>query len=230
MAQKRATKANVNQTPPKISELPFIPPLNIQVKYYGDARAVLTNLVGREVDDNEFATAVAAMDDSRIQVFEQDGRIMTLASHHWLEDEQKRFLYRNQQGALVIKNVLFKLLEYAPDGLGRDAFVRQIIGARALGVNYLETFAAGSKQAEGWNGYYTWPRLGYNALLTDDEKRLLQFLPGFRGVRDLNDLILRGGGTWWKDAGDGRDMVFYLDGRRRSVKILLLYLREKGLL
>ena len=229
-AQKQGTKTSVNQPPPKLSELPYAPLHNIQVKYYGNARNVLTKLVGREVRDNELAAATAALDDSRIQVFERDGRIMTLASQHWLEEEQKRYLYRNEQGELVIKNALFKLLEYAPDGLGRDAFVRQVIGARALGVDHLETFAAGSKDTPGWNGYYTWPRFGFNASLTDDEKRLLQFLPGFRGVRDLNDVILRGGETWWKAAGDGRNMVFHLDGRRRSVKILLLYLREKGLL
>lgn len=231
VAQKRGTKAQM-KSPPKLSELPFAPPRNIQVKYYGNARTTLTQLVGREVTDNELAAATAALDDSRIEVFERDGRIITLANHHWLEEEQKRSLYRNQQGALVLKNALFKLHDYAPDGLGRDAFVRQVIGARALDVNHLETFAAGSKDTPGWNGYYTWPRFGYNGIWQPHELRALRRDPRFRGLRinDLNDLILRHGEEWWEEWGDGREMIFNLDGRSRSMKILLRYLQTKGIL
>jgi hypothetical protein len=143
---------------------------------------------------------------------------------------QIRILSRDAQGRLVLYNHLFRVSQTAPPGTGLRSFARQVAGARALGIHRIVTYATGDRDTPNWNGYYTWPRCGYNGQLTEREKRLLSFLPQFRGVRDLNDLILSGGAGWWREKGSPRDLVFHLDGRRRSVRILLQYLCEKGVL
>jgi hypothetical protein len=202
----------------------------VQVRYVGQAAARLAELIGSGITDDQLAAAVGALDEATVEVqVNSDGRIVTAVAHPYIQT-QIRILSRDAQGRLVLDNHLFRVSQTAPPGTGLRSFARQVAGVRALGIHRIVTYAVGSKQFPQWNGYYTWPRFGYNAELAYEEKLLLQFLPRFRGVRDLNDLILRGGADWWAENGDGREMVFHLDGRRRSVKILLPYLDEKGLL
>ena len=166
------------------------------------------------------------MDDSRLEVYSFDAQVMTLAHHHWLQAEQQRYLYRDAQGDLVIKNHLFKLHDYAPDGLGLESFIRQVLGARAIGAKRLLTFAAGDYSVKDeWIGYYVWPRFGFNADLDLIERRFLP--PLLRGAKTINDLLKRGGQDYWFRYGFGREMIFELDARSNSIKTLILYWREK---
>jgi hypothetical protein len=216
---------------PKVSALARLAHVqNIQVHYLGRAVESIATLFGHIIPDDQLAAAVRALDGATVAVqINSDGRIVAAVTHSHIH-KQIRLLSRDAQGRLFLTNDLFRVSQTAPVGTGLRSFARQVAGARALGIHRIETYAVGSKQFPQWNGYYTWPRFGYNAELAYEEKLLLQFLPRFRGVRDLNDLILRGGADWWAENGDGREMVFHLDGRCRSVKILLQYLDEKGFL
>lgn len=100
-----------------------------------------------------------------------------------------------------------------------------------FGIEYIDTQAAGnyakSKTAVRWNGYYTWPRMGYNAKLTDADKA--NFPETFRSVEDLNDLFLQVNGKFvWRYKGGTKDMIFDLDRDSRSWRVLLEYLQERG--
>lgn len=213
---------------PRLSELPYRPPQNVQVIYRGQARAALQQLVGHAVTDEELAVAMGALDDARIEVFNFEDRVMTLAHHLWLREEQQRYLYRNAQGELLIKNQLFKLHEYALPGVGLESFTRQVLGARALGVKRILTFAAGSyEERNEWIGYYVWPRFGFQADLTILEQETLP-LP-LQGAKTIHDLMKREEGIeYWFRWGFGRDMIFHLDARSSSIKTLILYWREKN--
>ncbi len=216
---------------PTVSELLRLAQVqDVTVRYEGRAAERVAELFGRAIPDEQLAAAFGALDGATVSVaFNANQHIEATITHPQIA-AQIRTLRMDAQGELFLRNEFFRTRDDAPKGLGTYSFARQVAGARALGIRWIETFAAGSKASRNWNGYYTWPRLGYNAELTSDEELLLQYLRGFRGVRDLNDLILRGGAAWWAEKGDGREMVFHLDGRYRSVRILLRYLREKGLL
>ena len=129
----------------------------------------------------------------------------------------------------MIHNDLFRTSAAAPPGTGLRSFARQVAGARALGVSYIEAYAAGSLRTPDWNGYYTWARFGYNADLYEEELLLLSTQSKFSGIADLNDLIrLPEGIAWWKRYGRGRNMTFDLSDGSKSLSILRDYLWEKG--
>ena len=72
------------------------------------------------------------------------------------------------------------------------------------------------------NGYYTWPRLGFNASLGRASQRY--------GAPDLHTLFRQpGGAEKWKR--EGAAMVMEFNPRRRSPhrQVLDAYLQEKGI-
>lgn len=214
---------------PRLSELPFSAPQNIQVKYYGNARSFLAQLIGWVVTDQELTMAVGALDDARLEVYETKARVLTLAHQHWLQEEQQRYLYREDNGDLVLQNALFKLHDYAPPQTGLTSLIRQVWGARALGVKRIVTFAAGDYASKDeWIGYYVWPRLGFQAELSPLEQETLP--PPLQGAKTVGDLLRRAGGQeYWFRWGFGRAMIFPLDARSAAIKTLILYWREKTL-
>lgn len=126
-----------------------------------------------------------------------------------------------------ISNVFFALTPDAPNGLGLLSFVRQVAAAQKLGFTFIRTFAEGKfDDPTNFIGYYVWARFGFNAPLEENE---LEDLPTeLTGCLDLNDVMLRGGQDWWRQAGTGRDMIFMLAEETPSINVLRSYLAEKG--
>lgn len=111
-------------------------------------------------------------------------------------------------------------------GLGIQAFLRQVAGAKALGITRFELWAAGDVRDTSHNGYYTWARFGFDALL-GNEKR---FLPArLLQAQTINDLMLRGEHRWWKLHGSERSMVFDLADDSSMMAVLRAYRKEKSL-
>jgi hypothetical protein len=204
----------------------------VQVRYVGQAAVRLVELFGRVIPDDQLAAAVGALDGATVAVqINSDGRVVAAVTHPHIH-KQIRLLSRDVQGHLFLTNDLFRVSQTAPAGTGLRSFARQVAGARALGIHRIETYAVGDKDNPRWNGYYTLPRFGYNAALYDYEQRALRRDPQFQRlkIQDLNELFQAGGMEWWKEYGSGRSMVFTLDGRSRSVQILLRYLWSKGII
>lgn len=127
-----------------------------------------------------------------------------------------------------IHNDLLKLKKTAPDGLGTRIFASQVQEAAAQGFKTIVTYAAGDARQAGWNGYYTWPRLGYDALLQPWEASRLP--PNLRGATTVLDVMATPEGrAWWKANGAGREMTFDLRPGSRSRKTLDAYLAEKNI-
>ncbi len=72
---------------------------------------------------------------------------------------------------------IFTTKDDAPAGWGRDVFTRQVETAHAMGVDRIQTHGVGCCKDPRWNGYYTWPRFGYDAPLGGSTKSALRADP-----------------------------------------------------
>lgn len=111
-------------------------------------------------------------------------------------------------------------------GLGLRAFIRQLAGAKALGLTRFELFAAGDPADTSANGYYTWARFGFDAPLRERELKLLP--AELSSAVTLNDLMQLGGQQWWFENGGFRSMVFALADDSAMMQVLRKYLKQKG--
>jgi GNAT superfamily N-acetyltransferase len=108
-------------------------------------------------------------------------------------------------------------------GLGLRIFVRQLAAATDLGVARIET-VAGRNGHE--NGYYTWPRFGFDGPLPARIKRKLPL--GLVRAQTVLDLIeCPAGRRWWRDHGVPVRLAFDVAYRSRSWALLERYLRTR---
>jgi hypothetical protein len=110
------------------------------------------------------------------------------------------------------------LEETAPPGLGSCAFYRAAQTAKRLGLAEITLLAGGGTGAklapgEGWNlqmiGYNVWPKLGFNAPIDAALAPLIAQTPALAQCTDVLEIIAIDP-TWWKDHGDGCEMIFDL--------------------
>jgi hypothetical protein len=149
---------------------------------------------------------------------------------HPLIVRQERGFRRDASGELYIWNHYFEKRHDAPPGVGLRSFRTQVDGAQRLGVKRVELWAAGDHNDRSYNGYYTWARFGFDAPLTQGEKRRLAALSQFAGVQTVNDLIMHGGRHWWRDNGTARRMRFDLPDDSSMMRVFNDYLKDRGLL
>jgi hypothetical protein len=189
----------------------------------------MKELFGRNLSDQEIAGTIGALDGATIVGDIYGDRVRFEISHPHIKEQARQVFHQN--GYLQIYNEIFRAEKKAPKGTGLESFARQAVFSQKYGVDLIKTNAAGSyelsKKDDGWNGYYTWARFGYNAKFTD--KDLSKFPPLFRNVKDLNDLFSQPNG-WlvWKYHGTGRKMIFDLTDGSSSWDILKNYLQKKG--
>lgn len=217
--------------PSLLSELQA-PAQNVSVAVHGKkGREGLVKFLGRDFTDTEIAQAFGALDGAKVDIFEALDTYAIEITHPQIKS-QERHLMRDGQGRLVIHNDLFLAAKDAPRGIGLRSFTRQVFGARKLGIDRIETFAAGSARSavvtegQNWNGYYTWARFGYDgALLPHIAKKLPS---EFHSVKTLDELFsMPGGADAWKQYGEGQEMAFGLSEKSRSVQRLIEYVRGK---
>ena len=147
-----------------------------------------------------------------------------------------------------IANHYFKLDDDAPTGLGLRIFAAQVDAAKGGDFDHLDVFAAGNYRDSEYNGYYTWPRFGFDgeyvvepgsgldrALRREpvEWQREQGFLaPDGRWRGDeirLSDLMsTERGREIWKRHGDSAELQFDLEDGSISRTVLNEYLRERG--
>jgi len=120
-------------------------------------------------------------------------------------------------------------------GLGAQVFSKQVENCIAHGMSDIRTYAA---RGVGVNGYYTWPRFGYDETLTklalektawweQNQSYIEQNFPGAKSVLDI--MITKEGRDWWKQ--NGTEMAsarFDLSNGSRSRRVLEAYLAERA--
>jgi hypothetical protein len=130
---------------------------------------------------------------------------------------------------LYIDLVLFDAADI--EGFGATAFLRAAQMASRLGFSRIDMLAAGGRGytrqwTRKYNGYYTWPRFGFNAPLQSPILSLIQGTAKFAGCLTVLDVVGRDP-SWWQDHGDGCEMTFELQSNSRSWHTLYTYLNEK---
>lgn len=145
--------------------------------------------------------------------------------------EAIRELYRDKRG-LVLKNGYFRIdagSEHESKGL--EFFVNQIRAARDIGVDVIETFAAGDAKNKTYNGYYTWPRFGYDGNIN---KGTLGYLPE-NLKKQMGDRVniqalfeTEEGRDWWKKNGEPINLTFDPTPGSPNMKVLEAYTRERS--
>jgi hypothetical protein len=185
------------------------------------AEQIARRLFGRRLGLSEYAGLTGASDRDVVDVG-------TLAEDLYLEIHGPPALpcrvvvvLRSTPDGPVIVNESFHILlrSCQNGGLGLSVFSRQVDGARRLGVNRIET-VAGRRDYE--NGYYTWPRFGFDGRLAAAIRQLLP--PRLDGADTVLDLMASAPGRrWWKRYGVPLRVAFDLSDRSRSWSVLRRY-------
>jgi hypothetical protein len=127
-------------------------------------------------------------------------------------------------------------------GSGLQMFGRQVENATKWGFTHIDTYAAGQgsgttgkRPEEGeYNGYYTWPRFGYNGKVhPDDVERMPPDVQ--RNARAAGNMLsgvmsTKEGRDWWMGHGESGSMKFDLTPGSYSQDTLNTYLKHRGIL
>lgn len=221
---------------------------------FGRARVdeVAQAMFGHTLSNDELAALVGAPDGSFVNI-EAAGGFDTLsislaapdwnAETPWNAPQPSYSAIREltlSNGELVMHNETFFIhnQDLQGQGLGAQVFSDEVQTLSKLGVDRIDTYAAGTgAQPGGANGYYTWPRFGYVGELPDESLQALQSavasgdVPSswaqYTTVQEL--MQTPEGRAWWKTNGSDIQVSFDLHPDSLSMRLLNAYLREKGL-
>lgn len=202
-----------------------------------DANAALTNLLGldpsRYTSQGIEVNSIGFGDDAALEVFASmrgGGQI-------------RRSIRRSKDGGLLLSNDIFEKGEIKEDGLGAKMLLHQARSAQAFGIRSISTDAAGygkayardaGRREDSFNGYYTWPRLGYDGKIGKDAReryrdRLTQILGKDPNDATISELIsTKEGREFWKQHGTREYLHFDPTHGSRSMRALEAYVDEKS--
>ncbi len=217
-------------------------PSKAKVAYWeGDKPEVVNETIrenlGLKATPELVASLVGAPDDATVEIgVTKAGQLVVSVEHPTFT--AKRYIGNDDDGYLFIKNDEFFMKPGAQGkGLGSDVFGRQVEQAQEMGIDYIKCHAAKDNPRnpeKPHNGYYTWPRLGYDQSLEDlaDEEPGLastvrKKFPGAKMILDV--MRTKEGRDWWKANGtDLFEMRFDLSTGSRSLRVLGAYLEERA--
>jgi hypothetical protein len=159
------------------------------------------------------------------------GDMLTFASRAVEGDDRyttSRYIYKIGN-ELIASNSHFSTGDNSPyRGQGTDTFAHQVQALASVGVKRIETFASRLDGANGLNGYYTWPRMGYDADIPDHLRETIPKEINLKADGTLLDLFqTQAGRDWWKKHGEAIDVEFDLTPGSRSMRVLDAYLAER---
>jgi len=137
-----------------------------------------------------------------------------------------RYFKTDENGDKYIHNASF---EAEKKGQGAEIFSNQVENAVENGFSYIRCHAAGNQGSE-FNGYYTWPRYGYDQDISEFDgafqQKVKSAFPEANSVLDIMET--KEGRDWWKANGkDMRNAKFDLKPGSRSMNILKSYMDAK---
>ncbi len=189
------------------------------------AERVAQRLFGRALRPREYAGLAGAPDGGQVQVGASDGRLY-LELGDPLAHAYCGYYYLYGRGAvIVLLNDGFRIHLQAMRrrGLGLQVFYRQVRNAVTRGVACIEALA-GRRRDE--NGYYTWPRYGFDCPLPAVIRRRLPV--GLEDARTLLDAMsCEKGRQWWRQQGAAVRVRFDLTPGSRSRQTLAEYIRAR---
>lgn len=183
--------------------------------------------------DQQWAAAACAPPGAAVKITKGSGDSINLSVNHEGVNTSRTITRRGDK--VVCENHHFFVDKESPHkGQGYRTFADQVQALAAAGVDRIETYGCGSKEAAargGMNGYYTWPRLGYDARISGDRlvdmpAEMKAALGSDKTFRNLFDNV-PGGAEWWKENGSSTEYTFDLSPGSRSMKALENYVTER---
>ncbi len=142
-------------------------------------------------------------------------------------------IFGKENGKMVMKISLFKIDDDSPyKSTGYEFFANQVDALRKMGVTRVYLHAAGdADDAAGYNGYYSWPRYGFDGTISRValEKLPPEIRQQLGNSRSVFDLFSIPGGkeAWMKYGNDIVDTFFDLTPGSRNMQRLEEYIRER---
>jgi GNAT superfamily N-acetyltransferase len=177
-------------------------------------------------DKQHWATAVGAPPGATVTVFARASTVEVRVDHPSYKAEY-RFNTDAEGGGKRVKINAF----YVNDGAKGQGLGTQVIHDQAQflaqhGFKLMRLDAARSN-SENENGYYSWPRLGFDKTLTPTEK--MDLPAAHQGVSRVSDLMKTKDGreAWLKHGDTLRDMEFDLAPGSPANQVLAAYVKER---
>lgn len=188
-------------------------------------------IFGRVLEKREWGELVGAVAGAQVAVAGHYNSVYIAVKHP--RYEQARSIFTALQGVVTLDNEHFKRLDLDtpdhPKGLGTRIIAAQVRAAQRFRIKEINCIASGSPNTQS-NGYYTWPRLGFDGALSSEQRALYAAHTGRSAPPTVLELLaLPGGKDWWRDNGSMIDVTFDLAKDSVSHQVLLNYLEEKGI-
>jgi hypothetical protein len=185
--------------------------------------AAAHDLLGREVTLRDLASLSGATRGAKVIIEVSETGSLVLNTVH-PDYATVRRVSRDAEGQLYLyADSFFMTGGRTGQGTGKEVFGRMVEQAAALDLDYIKVLAYRSSSA---NGYYTWPRFGYDGDLPAD---IIADLPAaLASARRLSDLMASPEGReWWKVNGRSITLKFQLAAGGPDRARWEAYLREK---
>jgi hypothetical protein len=189
------------------------------------AKKALKDFFGRSLAKRDVAELFGVMDGAKVKIDGSTSFVSVTITHPLIKGTQNRTIWRDPDkgNKLVIHNDYFELANGAPRGLGTFITAKQVTKARALGVDHIATQAA---RSDKMNGYYTWPRLGFDGEVSEAVTRRDPQADGLKGTHLRHLMATKKGRDWWLVNGGTADVEFDLHPTSYSSKHLNAYFKE----
>ena len=189
------------------------------------AERIARRLFERPLKAREYAGLAGAPRNAYVEIGALAGQLYIEMGDAVAASYRGHYYIHRAAGRVVVLNDGFQIRYPAMQGrgLGLRIFQRQAAAAAALGVARIE-LVAGRRRSE--NGYYTWPRFGFDAPLP---ARLQPTLPlGLRDAETVLDLMgCEAGRLWWREHGVPLGVAFDLASGSRCWAVLRGYVRVR---
>jgi hypothetical protein len=195
---------------------------DVAVANQADAE-IQESFFGHVLSNEEIIGLTGAPDGGSVHVRREGASIYCRIHHPLYHSESHRRIYRSHDRSLVMVNELLELDEDAPGGFGLRVLAKQVAQARILGIDRIDTLAA---KNSSMNGYYTWPRYGFDGPL--EEGHLFDLPEEFQWAEYVSDLMdTEEGRQYWREYGDSIRVSFDLAPDSNSMQVLQKYLEVR---